>query len=251
MRVAVIGGTGELGAPLVAALAANGDEALAVSRKPTAGMPAGASHRPADLISGDGLAEAVAGADAVVDASNSLREAGEVLVAGTRRLLRAEAEAGVRHHIGISIVGCDRVPLAYYRAKVEQEEAIAAGEVPWSLLRATQFHQLIAGGFEKAARARVLPTGRARLQPIDATVVATRLAEAVHAEPGGRLADVAGPEVQTLTELARNWRRARGRALLPVRIPTVGRIGGPLREGALCDPAAATPGASFGRWLDG
>ncbi|HXS46768.1 MAG TPA: NAD(P)H-binding protein, partial [Solirubrobacterales bacterium] len=112
MKVAVVGGTGVLGASLVAELAARGDDVLALSRTPGAALPAGATHRRVDLTSGEGLAEALAGVEVVVDAANSTpRDAGPVLVEGTVRLLRASGAAGVRHHIGVSIVGCDRVPM--------------------------------------------------------------------------------------------------------------------------------------------
>jgi uncharacterized protein YbjT (DUF2867 family) len=231
-------------------LAARGDEVLALSRKPPTKLPAGASHRRVDLTSGEGLAEALAGIEVVVDASNSSpRNAGPVLVDGTKRLLRAGAQAGVRHHIGVSIVGCDRVPLAYYKVKVAQEQAIAAGEVPWSLLRATQFHALIAWAFGLAARFGIVPSGSARLQPIDPVVVVERVADMAQADPAGRVGDLAGPEVMTLTELARAWRTATGRRALPLRIPMVGAVGRPVREGALCDPGAAAGGPGFERWL--
>lgn len=259
MKVAVVGGTGQLGKPLVAALASRGDEVLVLSRSAPRKLPDGASHRRLDLTEepkpsaagagDDGLAEALAGIEVVVDASNSNpRRAGPVLVDGTKRLLRAGREAGVRHHVGISIVGCDRVPIAYYKVKVEHEEAIAAGEVPWSLLRASQFHSLIAWAFAQAGRFRVVPTGKARLQPIDAQLVAERLAAVAHAEPAGRLPDMAGPQPQTLSELAASWRRA-GHRGLPLRLPMIGRIGRPLREGALCDPNAAADGPTFEEWL--
>lgn len=249
MKVAVVGGTGVLGKPLVAKLAAAGDEVRALSRTPPAKLPAGVSHQRVDLTSGEGLGEALADVEVVVDASNSSpRNASPVLVEGTQRLLHAGKEAGVRHHVGVSIVGCNRVPIAYYKVKVEQEEAIAAGEVPWSLLRASQFHTLIAWAFEQADRFRVVPTGRAKLQPIDVPVVAARLAEAVHAEPAGKLGDIAGPEVLTLSELARAWRGAGHRAL-PLRLPMIGPIGRPVREGALCNPDAAAGGATFEQWL--
>lgn len=251
MKVAVVGGTGQLGKPLVAELAARGDEVLVLSRKPPRKLPEGTSHRSVDLTGGAGLAEALARIEVVVDASNSNpRDAAPVLVEGTKRLLHAGAQAGIRHHVAVSIVGCDRVPIAYYKVKVEQEEAIAAGEMPWSLLRATQFHSLIAWALGQGGRFRIVPTGSAQLQPIAPEVVAGRVAEVVHAEPAGRLADVAGPEVRTLTELARAWRGAGHRAL-PLRIPMVGSIGRPLREGALCDPAAAAGGPTFEEWLAG
>ena len=249
MKVAVVGGTGVLGKPLVAELAARGDEVVALSRKPGRTMPEGASHQRVDLTTGEGLAEALAGVEVVVDASNSSpRNAAPVLVEGTKRLLRAGAGAGIRHYVGVSIVGCDLVPMPYYKVKVEQEEAIAAGAIPWSLLRATQFHTLLAWTFGQANRFGFVPSGRARLQPIHPPVVAARLAEVAHDQPAGRLADTAGPEVRTLTELAKAWRRAGHRAL-PLRFPMIGPIGRPLREGALCNPDAAAGGRTFEEWL--
>jgi uncharacterized protein YbjT (DUF2867 family) len=221
-----------------------------LSRNPAAAqVQRGISHHPADLRNGEGLAEGLTDVEVVVDASNAPREARQVLVEGTRRLLDAEIRAGVGHHVGISIVGCDRVPTAYYRAKVAQEKAITTGEAPWSLLRATQFHQLLAGAFATAARFRVSPTGAARLQPIDPDVVAKRVAEAVHAGPRDRLADVAGPKMLSLTELAGSWQRQHDRRLLPVRLPMLGRLGRSLRDGGLCNPDAAAPGLTFEHWL--
>jgi uncharacterized protein YbjT (DUF2867 family) len=251
MNVAVVGGTGVLGKPLVAALAARGDEVRALSRTAPKQLPEGVSHRSVDLTVGDGLDDALSGVEVVIDASNSSpRNAGPVLVDGTERLLAAGARAGIRHHVGVSIVGCERVPTAYYKVKVEQEQAITSGEVPWSLLRATQFHALLAWAFGQAARAQMSPRGNARLQPVDPVVVVARLAEAAHAEPAGHLPEIAGPEVHTLSELAKAWRRAKGRRLLlPLPIPMVGPIGRPLREGALCNPDAAASGTSFEQWL--
>jgi uncharacterized protein YbjT (DUF2867 family) len=250
MKAAVVGGTGVLGAPIVAELAARGDAVTVVSRKPPRRLAEGASHRAVDLTDGAGLDEALAGVEVVLDASNSSpRNAGPVLVDGTQRLLAAAARAGVRHYVGVSIVGCDRVPTAYYQVKVQQEEAIAAGDVPWSLLRATQFHPLLAWAFSQAARARLLPKGSARLQPIEPAVVAARMAAAAQGEPGGRLPDIAGPQVRTLSELSTAWRKHDGRWLLPLPLPMVGKVGRPLREGALCAPEAAAGGAGFEQWL--
>jgi uncharacterized protein YbjT (DUF2867 family) len=249
MKVAVVGGTGQLGKPLVAELASRGDEVLSLSRTAPRKLPHGASHQRVDLTTGDGLAEALAGVEVIVDASSSSpRNAAPVLVEGTKRLLRAGAEAGARHYVGISIVGCERVPMAYYNVKVKQEEVIAAGPIPWSLLRATQFHTLIDHLFKQDARFGVVRSGSARFQPVDPPVVAERLAGAAHAEPAGLLPDVAGPEVLTLSELSRAWRRAGHRAL-PLRFPMIGPIGRPLREGALCSPNAAAGGRTFEEWL--
>jgi uncharacterized protein YbjT (DUF2867 family) len=248
MVVAVSGGTGTLGSRVVAELLARGERVVVLSRG-AEGVPAGAEHRAVDLADGDGLAAALAGVEAIVDAANSQRHAEEVLVGGTRRLGAAGAEAGVGHHLLISIVGCDRVPISYYRAKVEQERALGAGPLPWSLLRATQFHDLLGSLFAAAGRWRLRPTGAVRLQPVDVGVVATRLADAVRSEPAGRLADLGGPRVETLGELGAQWRAARGHAALPLRLPLVGGLGRALREGGLCDPGAAAPGPSFAEWL--
>lgn len=250
MKVAVVGGTGVLGKPLARELAARGDEVRVLSRSAPAKLPEGVVHHRVDLTRDDGgLAGALTGVEVIVDASNSSpRNAAPVLVEGTRRLLHNGAQAGARHYVGISIVGCDRVPMAYYKVKVEQEEAIAAGDVPWSLLRATQFHPLLTWAFAQVGRFGIVPTGSARLQPIDPTIVVSRMIELAQAEPAGRVADIAGPEILTLSELAKAWRRA-GHRTIPLRIPMVGRIGRPVREGALCDPAAAAGGASFEQWL--
>jgi uncharacterized protein YbjT (DUF2867 family) len=249
MKVAVVGGTGVLGKLVVAELAVRGEGVLALSRRAHE-LPNGASHRRIDLTTGEGLEDALAGVEVVVDASNSStpRRAAPVLVEGTKRLLRAGAEAGVRHYVGVSIVGCERVPMAYYKVKVAQEETIAAGAIPWSLLRATQFHTLIDHLFKQDARFGIVRSGSARFQPIDPPRVAERVAEAAHADPAGRLTDVAGPEVLTLSELAKAWRRAGHRAL-PLRFPMIGPIGRPLREAALCNPDAAGGGRTFEQWL--
>jgi uncharacterized protein YbjT (DUF2867 family) len=246
--VAVVGGTGTLGVPVVRELLGRGADVRVLSRNP-ANAPDGATHHRVDLTSGAGLGEAVAGATAVVDAANATKGAEEVLVAGTRRLLEAEAAAGVEHHVAISIIGIDQVPLSYYRVKLAQEAAIEAGPVPWSILRAAQFPQLLDQVFTAAARFGLRPTGAAKLQPVDPRVVASHLADAALGAPAGRLPDLAGPRIQTLSELSRAWARRRGKHRLPIRVPTWGKIGGALAAGALCDPATATPGEDFEEWL--
>jgi uncharacterized protein YbjT (DUF2867 family) len=248
MIVAVVGGTGTLGAPVVRDLLAKGATVRVLSRSAT-GVPAGAEHRRVDLTSGEGLAEALAGVDTVVDAANSTKAAEDVLVAGTRRLLEAEAAAGVTHHVAISIIGIDKVPVSYYRAKLAQEEAVASGPVPFSLLRASQFPQLLDGAFAAAARFGVRPTGAVKVQPIDPADAAARLADAALTGPAGRLPDIAGPKVQTLSELSRAWATARGKHRLPLRVPAWGKMGKALAAGALCAPTAATPGEDFEEWL--
>ncbi|HEY2054251.1 MAG TPA: NAD(P)H-binding protein [Solirubrobacterales bacterium] len=248
MTVAVVGGTGTLGSLVVADLLGRGERVAVLSRR-AAGVPAGAEHRRVDLTTGEGLDLALDGVHAVVDAANSQKGAKETLVAGTGRLLEAGALAGVANHVTISIVGIDRLPMSYYRAKLAQEEALEAGDVPWTLLRATQFHQLVDSAFAAAARFGVRPTGTAKVQPIDPTVVAARLAEAAPAAPAGRLPDIGGPRVQTLTELSGAWAAARGKRRLHLRVPAWGKIGKGLAAGAICDARAAAPGEDFEEWL--
>jgi len=248
MTVAVVGGTGTLGALVVADLLGRGERVAVLSRR-DAGVPAGAEHRRVDLTSGAGLDLALDGVSAVVDAANSQKGARETLVEGTRRLAEAGARAGVANHVTISIVGIDLVPIAYYKAKLAQEEALAASEVPWTLLRATQFPQLLDLAFTAAARFGVRPTGAVKVQPIDPTIVAARLAAAALAAPAGRLPDLGGPRIQTLTELSRVWAAARGKRRLPLRVPAWGKIGKSLAAGVLCDARAATPGEDFEEWL--
>jgi uncharacterized protein YbjT (DUF2867 family) len=246
--VAVVGGTGTIGAPVVDALIERGAAVRVLSRNARA-VPTGAEHRRIDLDSGAGIAEALTGADVVIDAANSTRGAQVTMVEGTGRLLEAGAAAGVRHHLTISIVGIDRVPTSYYRHKLAQEWAVEAGPVAWSILRATQFHQLLEMGFGYVARFGLRPTGTAKLQPIDPRVVAARLADAALAAPAGRLPDIAGPKVSTLTELSDAWAAARGKHRLHLRVPAWGKIGGPLAAGALCAPDGAAGGEDFEEWL--
>jgi hypothetical protein len=213
-------------------------------------MPCSASHVRVDLTTGEGLAQALEGVEVVIDASNAQRHSKTVLVNGTERLLKAEASAGVAHHVAISIVGCDQVPVGYYQAKSAQERLVETGPVPWSLQRATQFHSFLGELFEAAQRRRIRLTGAARLQPIDIAIVATRLADIAHNGPVGRLPDIAGPEVRTLTDLSRSYRRATQHRAIPVRMPLIGAAGRALRNGALCAPASATPTETFEDWIE-
>jgi uncharacterized protein YbjT (DUF2867 family) len=227
MRIAIVGGTGRLGRQLVGVLAARGHEVRALSRS--------APEWPVDVRTGAGLDAALAGCDVVVDAANgpASAKAADVLVDGTRRVLAAERAAGVSHHVGVSIVGCDRVPMAYYRVKVAQEQVVAGGDVAWTVVRATQFHDLLRGLFAQAARAHVLPTGGARFQTIDVGDAAEAIADAAEAGPRHGHVEAAGPEVLDLTALARTYRRLTGVRAVAVPVPLPPRLGRALRAGAL------------------
>jgi len=230
MRIAVVGATGTAGRPAVAALEAAGHEVRALSRSsPT---------HPVDLRDGSGLDEALAGCEAVVDASNAGPKAADaraLLVDGGRRLLEAEERAGVRHHVCVSIVGIDGFPLGYYRVKVEQEATVRAGGVPWSILRATQFHGFVAFNFASMARFGVLPKLDAPLQPVDVGEVADALVEVVAGAPTGAVASIAGPEIRPIADLARSWKRMKGSRALLLPMPALGGTGRALKAGQLTD----------------
>jgi uncharacterized protein YbjT (DUF2867 family) len=253
VNIAVPGGTGTLGRTVAADLAARGHDVRVLSRTPPRRPLPDCTHYEIDLATGAGLGGALAGVDTVIDASNTAgngRKAAAVLVGGSRRLLEAEAGAGVGHHVAISIVGVDVVPLSYYRAKLAQERLVETGPVPWSIVRATQFHELLDWLFGATARAGIVPANRFPVAPVDPHVVATVLADAAEAGPGGRLAPVAGPQVRPLGELARAWARARERRAIALTLPLPGRMGRALRSGALVPGEEAVPGgAGFGEWL--
>lgn len=242
MRIAIVGGAGTLGRHITAELARRGHDVRVLSRS--------SPQYPVDLATGQGLDAAVEDCAAVVDASNSQRRSRQVLVEGSGRLLAAEQRAGVGHHLCVSIVGCDRVPLGYYRVKVEQEQVVTAGSVPWSIVRATQFHELVASMFAASARYRVLPALRLPVQPVAAAEVGAAVADAAEREPSGRRLQVAGPEVSTVADLARTWQSAAGRTAVLLPLPLPGRLGRTLRAGGLTtDTADVTGSLTFARWL--
>src|SRR5215469_6671201 len=176
MRIAIAGGTGMLGRPVAAELSERGHEVRVLSR-----------HAPefqVDLTTGAGLAAALDGCQVVVDASNGpTRAAAPTLVAGNRRLIEAGREAGVEHHVCVSIVGCDRLPVKYYKVKTQQEDVVTGGPVPWTIVRATQFHEFVAALFGSAARYMVVPALRGVLQPVAVAEAARAVADVAVDEP--------------------------------------------------------------------
>jgi uncharacterized protein YbjT (DUF2867 family) len=244
MRIAIVGGAGTLGRHITTELAGRGHDVRVLSRS--------SKDYPVDLISGQGLTAAVDGCHAVVDASNASapKRAAQVLVQGSGRLLAAEQDAGVRHHVCISIVGCDRVPMGYYRVKVEQEHVIEEGPVPWSIVRATQFHELAAAALGAAGRWHVLPIPDMRVQTVAAAEVAQVVADVADGEPGRGRLEVAGPQVTTAAALARTWKRITGNSAVSVPVPVPGKLGRTLRTGGLTAEHADVLGSlTFADWL--
>jgi uncharacterized protein YbjT (DUF2867 family) len=242
---AVIGGSGTVGRHVVEALRTTGaDVDVRVLTRSSA-------EHPVDLATGAGLGEALAGCDIVIDAANgSSRRPEPILVDGARRLGRACAEAGVGHLVCVSIVGIEHVPSRYYRAKLTQEDVVKTGEIPWTIVRSTQFHELVDAGLSALARWRLSPRSSAALQPVAAREAGAAIAAVAHEAPAARTITVGGPERHDVSELARAWAQARRRRGLPVVLPLPRRLGGPLRAGALTCPNPDHRGSvPFHAWL--
>ncbi|MFH8659965.1 SDR family oxidoreductase [Streptomyces afghaniensis] len=226
--ILVTGGTGTLGGHLVPLLRASGHEVRILTRRPRPAT-AGVEYVTGDLLKGEGVGAAVDGVETVLHLAGGPKGDDEA----TRTLMRAASAAGVRHLVYISVVGADRVPLAWMRTKLESERAVADSGIPWTILRAAQFHDLALTMVEKMARLPVLPVpGGLRLQPVDSREVAARLAELTLGSPSGLVPDLTGPHVYDLAALARPYLRLSGRRrpMLPVRIP--GKAGRAYRAGA-------------------
>ncbi|MGV9385535.1 SDR family oxidoreductase [Nonomuraea sp. NPDC003707] len=243
MRIAVAGATGNIGSLTVAALERDGHDVVRISR--SLGL---------DLLTGDGLDDALAGVEAVIDVTNGPEgdraETVAYFAAATRNLLAAEERAGVRHHVLLSIAGVGRIDgNAHYAGKREQERLVAAGPVPWTVVPATQFHdfaEMVAGWTEQDGVATVAPL---LMQPIAPADVAAILAEIAVGEPQGRHVDVAGPEPQDLVDMARRTHRARGREVKLV--PTWSGLFSPEMAGNVLLPGedARIAPTTFDDWL--
>lgn len=243
MDIAVAGATGTLGSAIVRVASERGHGVRSLSR--ATGV---------DVLAGLGLENAVRGSDAVVDALSIATQSAQKSVTffeqTTERMLDAERRAGVGHHVAVSIVGIDRAPYGYYAGKAAQELAVEAGGVPWTIQRATQFHDFARQMFLRTAIGPVHPVITARLQPVAISEVAGRIVDLVERGPSGRATDLAGPREEELGAMMRAWaRHTHARAWMP-RILLPGSFGTALREGAVLPDAAADHGrVTFNDWL--
>jgi len=245
MKIVVIGGSGLIGANLVDRLRRRGHDVLAAS--PRWGV---------NTLTGEGLAEALIGAQVVVDVANSPSfEDGAVLEffeTSSRRLLAAEDAAGVEHHVALSVVGSDRLPQSgYLRAKMAQERLIKASGVPYTILRSTQFFEFIGGIIQAGTEGDVVRLSPALLQPIAADDVAAALADLAVGPPLNGTVEVAGPEALPLDELARRAMAVNGDGRQVIADVHARYFGAEL------DDASLTPGAHprlgsthFHEWLE-
>lgn len=219
MKIIVIGGTGLIGSKVVSQLEAQGHEAVAAS--PNTGV---------NTITGEGLADALQGADAVVDVSGSrsFDEASvtEFFETSTRNLLDAEAHAGVGHHVALSIVGTERPPgNGYFRAKVAQEKLISGSSIPYSIVHATQFFEFLLTIADTSTVDGVVRLPPVQFQPIAGEDVASVVAETAAGDPlNGRL-DVAGPERKSFDAFIRRALQAQGDPRVVVVDPEAGYFG--------------------------
>ena len=242
MRIAVAGATGRVGTHLVDVLETRGHDVVAMSR----------SHG-VDLITGDGLAAALAGVECVIDAASGPspdeREATEFFVTASRNLQEHGERAGVQRIVVVSIIGCDRFSAGYNVAKVAQERALQSGPIPVHVLRAAQFHEFVGQLVEWGTRGDVSYVPEMRTQLVAARSVAEALADV--AIDGAPIAEIAGPRAERLVDMAALLTATRGG---PKRIEALSDPADPDREllesgGLLPGPGATLAGPTFEEWL--
>ena len=246
MDVLVTGGTGRLGRRLLGPLQSAGHTVRQMSRRGTG--PGGVRG---DLATGFDLVQAAAGAEVIVHAASDPRgDPWQVDVAGTRRLVEAVDRDRLRHLVYVSIVGVDKIPYGYYRAKFAAEQVLLASGLPVTLLRVTQFHDFVDLLLDTARRGPVLPVPMGwRAQPVDVGEVAAHLAEVAAAPPSGGVVEYGGPEELTAADLARAWAAARAPGTHVVATPVPGKLGAAFRDGAALPAGGARGHRTYAQHL--
>jgi uncharacterized protein YbjT (DUF2867 family) len=227
MKIVVIGGTGLIGSKTVPTLRQGGHEVVAAS--PKTGV---------NSLTGEGLEEAMAGTQVVIDLANSPswedKAVLEFFEVSGRNLLTAEAAAGVRHHIAVSIVGTDRMAdNGYFRAKVAQERVIEKAGVPYTIIRATQFMEFLGGIAASGAEGNTVKLSPGLFQPIAADDVAAIVADVALAAPRNGIVEIAGPERAPLSDIIARYLQAVGDPRTVVRDPEARYFGGRVEERSL------------------
>src|ERR1700739_742774 len=226
MKIVVIGGTGLIGSKTVAILRQGGHEVVAAS--PKSGV---------NSITGEGLKEATAGAQVVIDLGNSPsfedKAVLEFFETSGRNLLAAEAAASVRHHVALSIVAIDRTDNGYFRAKLAQEKLIEASGIPYTIIRATQFMEFLRGIAASSADGNIVRIPPILFQPIAADDVAPIVAEVALAAPRNGIVEIAGPERAPFNEIVARYLKAVGDPREVMRDPEARYWGGQVEERSL------------------
>lgn len=248
MRIAVAGASGAVGRHVVDVAHEHSHEIVALTRS------AGFDLTRTDPASAAALATALAGVDAVIDvtstATQSSRASRAFFGTVTENLVAAERAAGVGHHVVLSIVGSDRAPHGYYAGKALQERMVGRGDVPWTIQRATQFHEFAAQMLDRFAVGPIGLVPTMRSQPVSAREVAEALVGRAEGSPLGLATDLAGPDVLRMRDMVRDYAAAVGRRVLLVEIPLPGGFGRAMRDGTvLASPDAEHGRQTFGDWL--
>ncbi|MBT2534295.1 NAD(P)H-binding protein [Arthrobacter sp. ISL-48] len=244
MNIAVAGGTGTVGRHVVSIARERGHRVVSLSRS-----------EGVDLVSGRGLPEALNGIDTVVDVASiptlARKAAVDFFTAATTNLLRAGKESGVKHHVALSIVGADRAATGYYAGKLAQEELVSSGDIPWTILRATQFHEFAGQVLERSSLGPLALVPRMTTQPVAAREVAKALVDAAESGPHGRVADLGGPQVEQLVDMVRAYASTfRQKKKLVVGLTAPGPLWKAMRSGALIpEPGAGVGLQTFDEWM--
>jgi uncharacterized protein YbjT (DUF2867 family) len=243
MKIVVIGGTGLIGSKTVAILRQGGHEVLAAS--PNTGV---------NTITGEGLKEAMVGAQVVIDLANSPsfedRAVLEFFETSGRNLLPAEAAAGVRHHVALSIVAVDRTDNGYFRAKVAQEKLVESSGIPYTIIRSTQFLEFLRGIADSSADGDAVRLPPVLFQPIAADDVAANVADVALAPPRNGIVEIAGPERAPFNEIVARYLKAVGDPREVVRDPEARYWGGRVEERSLVPLGEARLGRiGLDEWL--
>lgn len=251
-RVLLTGGTGTLGRELVPRLVAAGHTVRVMSRRAGESNTLGdVEWAQADLLSGAGLEQAVAGVDVILHAASSpFKDTRAIDVEGTRNLIEKGKAAGVGNFYYVSIVGIEKVKYPYYAHKLEAEKVIGASGAPYTILRATQFHPLL-DTFLKTLYRRgpfLIVPGAMQFQLIDPGEVADHIVASLDKGPSGRLPDIGGPQVQRVSEIAKDWLKASRRRLIKIPAPAAGPLKG-FAEGYNCCPENKVGKITWREWL--
>ena len=249
MNVLVTGGTGTLGRHVVMLLRQSGHRARIFSRHPRGHVDA----VQGDLITGAGLDTALAEMEAIVHAATGARDSlpSRSDIQATRRLVEMARDKGVKHLVYVSIVGMEGIPYPYYRTKLAVEGIVKEALVPWSILRATQFHELMETflhAFSRVPGMTMIPLGW-RFQPVHSREVAQRVIEVTLQPPQGMLPDFGGPEVRDFKSIAESWLKATGRKRRLINLPLPMKFSRDFASGKLLAPDHKDGKVTFEQYL--